>query len=38
MDKPITTIILALILAMFITVAVACNQPIEAVVVMEVTK
>lgn len=29
MDKPITTIILALILAMFITVAVACNQPIE---------
>ena len=35
MDKPITTIILALILAMFITVAVACNQPIEEDVVAE---
>ena len=35
MDKPITTIILALILAMFITVAVACNQPIEEDAVAE---
>ena len=38
MDKPITTIILALILAMFITVAVACNQPIEEDVVAEPTQ